>query len=97
MLLDSRVLTSESDNLLPVEIIKQPRVDLPRELKKTVADIRQERWTITRRVSRHLVEELIQQLNVDEHRGGVGQLLSDDVQESFGAEKILIRPSLAPF
>ena len=31
---DGRVLTSESDNLLPVEVIEQPRIDLSWELKK---------------------------------------------------------------
>ena len=32
MLPDRRVLASESDNLLPIEVVEQPRVDFPREL-----------------------------------------------------------------
>lgn len=56
---DSRILTSESDNLLPIEIIKQPRIDLSRELKE------EWRWTSIRwginanHTHTHLIEELI--------------------------------------
>jgi hypothetical protein len=76
---NGRVLTSESDDLLPVEIVKQPRVDLPRELNKRR---KMEVFQMLRSVARHLthlIKELIQQLDVDKHRGGISQLFGNDV------------------
>lgn len=92
---DSRVLTSESNDLFPIEIIKQPRIDLPRELKREV-DVGQT-GTLTGRVLHYLIEELIQQFDVNKHRGSVSQLLRDDIQERFWTEEVLVRSGFTPF
>lgn len=44
----------------------------------------------------HLVEEVVQKLNIDKHRGCMRQFVSDDIQEYFWAENIALRTSLAP-
>lgn len=43
----------------------------------------------------HLVEELLEELNVDEHSTRVRELLSDDSEEDLGAERRLVWSSLA--
>lgn len=44
-----------------------------------------------------LVEELLEQLDVDEHRAGVCQLVRNDGQESLGTECRLVGAGSAPF
>ena len=75
------VLASESDNLPPIEIIKQPRVDLPREL----ANVERLSGVLlnSEAYPTHLIEELVQQFDIDEHRRIISQLVRDDIQERF--------------
>ena len=75
------VLASESDNLPPIEIIKQPRVDLPRELANV--ERLSEVLLNSEAYPTHLIEELVQQFDIDEHRRIVSQLVRDDIQERF--------------
>lgn len=45
---------------------------------------------------RELVEELVEEFDVDEHRRGIGELVRDDVQESFGTEQVAFGAGFAP-
>ena len=44
----------------------------------------------------NLVEEVVKQLDVDEHRRGVRKLVSHDVQERLWAKDVVLRARLAP-
>ena len=44
---------------------------------------------------RELIEELVEEFDIDEHGRGIGELVRDDVQENFGAERVAFGASLA--
>ena len=87
----ARILSRELDNLFPIEIVNQSRVDFARKL----VDVKALVCTHAMSCLSHLVEEVIQKLDIDKHRGCMRQFVSDDVQEYFWAEDIAPRASLA--
>lgn len=82
-----RVLQRKPFDLVPIQVIQDPGVNLAGELASAAAIV-----SVT-----HLVEELFQQLDVDEHGAGVRKLLGDDSQEGLRAERGLVRAGLATF
>ena len=44
----------------------------------------------------HLVEEMVEELDVDKHGCRVRELIRDHVQECLGTKHVVLRPRLAP-
>ena len=85
---DDGVFTSKLDNLGSVKVVEQPGINFTRELQMVSVHIVSRRRLSTT----HLVEELIQQFNVDEHCRCVSQLVGHHVEEGFRTKDITLWP-----
>lgn len=82
-----RVLQRKLLDLVAVQVVQNPGIDLARELMSASS----------KRKEAHLVEELFEQLDVDEHCTRVREFLGNDGQEDLRAERGLLRARLAAF
>ena len=86
------ILPREARNLCTVEVVHEARIDFSGEL----ATWEESTYSATKDVmGAYLVEELIQQLNVDEHGRRVRQLIRHDVEEDLWAEGVTLGASPA--
>jgi hypothetical protein len=76
-----------------VEIVEDSRIDLSRELVMRVSDRDAMRY---RSRFSYLVKELLQELDINEHGRGIGELFGDYAQEGFWTKGLLFRAKLAP-
>lgn len=88
-----RVLSCKLNDFITVQVVDQSRVNLTRELA-TSSEVGSQMHT---RQGTDLIEEMVEELNVDEHRRRVSQLVRHDIEEDFGTQHVILRATFAPF
>lgn len=85
-----RIFAGELDYFGAIKVVKESRVNFSREL------VYFEHIARCSLENAHLIKELIQELDVNEHCRGIGEFVGHDVEECLWTESVILSSSATP-